>query len=51
MDEEGLAGKMDIDIDDMADKQFITYRKTKSFKEGIYFKWDFMNLVNKHHTR
>jgi len=35
----------------MADKTFTTYRKTKTFNETIFFRWNPFNLVNKHYTR
>jgi len=51
MKEEGMAGSIDLNIGDFADKEFHTFRKTKSFKEAIYYRWNFLNLINKHYTR
>ena len=51
MKKEGFNQNLDIDITEMPDKQFVTYRKTKSFKESIYYRWNPLNLVNKHYTR
>ena len=33
------------------DKEFVTYRKTKSLYEGIYFRWNPLNFVTRHYTR
>jgi Mor family transcriptional regulator len=33
------------------DKTFTTYRKTKTFNEKIFFRWNPFNLINKHYTR
>jgi hypothetical protein len=33
------------------DKTFVTYRKTKTFSEDLFWRWNPWNLVNKHHTR
>lgn len=46
-----MAGSVDLDIGDFLDKEFYTFRKTKSFKEAIYYRWNFLNLVSKHYTR
>ena len=42
---------MEFDIDQMQDKQFHTYRKTKTANENFYFKWNPMNLINKSYVR
>ena len=49
--EGGFEPTVDFEIGQFMDKTFTTYRKTKTFKEGIYFKWNPFNLVNKHFTR
>jgi hypothetical protein len=51
MKQEGMAGSVDLDMGDFLDKEFHTFRKTKTFKEAAYYKWNFLNLVNKHYTR
>ncbi len=51
MKQEGMAGNNDIDIGQLMDKEFVTFRKTKSFREGIYYRWNFLNFINKHYTR
>ncbi|MFS8160103.1 MAG: hypothetical protein ACMG6E_07820 [Candidatus Roizmanbacteria bacterium] len=51
MKQEGMAGSVELDIGDFPDKEFYTFRKTKNFKEAIYYRWHFLNLVNKHYTR
>ncbi len=50
MRQEGFDATVDVDIDSFADKTFTTYRKTKT-QEQLYFKWNPMNLINKHYTR
>ena len=51
MAKEGLEPTVEIDIDSLMDKTFATYRKTKVMNEGIFFRWNPMNLINKHYTR
>ena len=51
MKKEGFEPTIDMDMDMLTDKQFHTYRKTKSANEAIYFKWNPMNLVNKGYVR
>lgn len=46
-----MAGTVDFNIDDLPDKEFITFRKTKSFNETIYFRYQFFNFVTKHYSR
>ena len=50
MKKEGFDPTVEVDIDSFADKTFTTYRKTKT-QEQLYFKWNPMNLINKHYTR
>ena len=50
MKKEGFDATVEVDIDSFADKTFTTYRKTKT-QEQLYFKWNPMNLINKHYTR
>ena len=51
MKKEGFEPTVEFDIGEFMDKTFTTYRKTKSFKEAIFFRWNPFNLVNKHYTR
>jgi len=51
MKKEGLEQTVDFDIGQFLDKTFATYRKTKSYSESIYFRWNPFNLINKHQTR
>jgi hypothetical protein len=51
MKEQGMAASVEFNIDDLMDKEFYTYRKTKNFDERIYFRWNMLNLVTKHYTR
>jgi len=51
MKKEGFSQNINIDINQLPDKEFVTYRKTKSFKESIYYRWNPLNMVNKHYTR
>ena len=51
MKKEGFEPTMDFDIDLLQDKQFHTYRKTKTANETLYFKWNPLNLVNKGYVR
>ena len=51
MKKEGFEATLDFDIDLLADKQFHTYRRTKTAHEAMYFKWNPMNLINKHYVR
>ena len=50
MKKEGFDPTVDVDIDQFADKTFTTYRKTKT-QEQLNFRWNPMNLINKHYTR
>jgi len=51
MKTEGFQQAVDMDIDQCMDKTFYTFRKTKSFKEAIYYRWHFLNFINKHYSR
>ena len=51
MKKEGFEPTIEFDIDMMTDKQFHTYRKTKTAHEALYFKWNPMNLINKDYVR
>lgn len=46
-----MAANIEMDIGDFCDKEFYTFRKTKSFKEAIYYRWNFLNFITKHYTR
>ena len=52
MKEEGMVGNIDLDLDNLPDKEFVTYRKTKSFNENVYmFRYNFWNVFTKNFTR
>jgi len=51
MASQGFNQTFDVNIDDMMDKTFHSYRKSKTLNEDVYFKWNPFNLVNKHFTR
>jgi uncharacterized protein VirK/YbjX len=52
MRQEGMAGEIEVDLDDFMGKEFVTFRKTKNYSEVQYStKYTFVNLVNKHFTR
>lgn len=51
MKKEGFEPTLEFDLDMMADKTFHTYRKTKNHNEILYFRWNPLNLVNKHFVR
>ena len=37
-------------MDEFCDKMFYTYRKTKTAKEAIFFRWNPLNFTNKHYA-
>jgi hypothetical protein len=48
MKNEGMAGNIQVDLDDFMGKEFTTFRKTKNLNEGHYqTKYNFVNLFNK----
>lgn len=51
MKKEGLESTVDVDMDKFMDKTFVTFRKTKTFKESVYYRWNPLNFVNKHYTK
>jgi hypothetical protein len=52
MRQEGMAGNIEVDLDDFMGKEFVTARKTKNYSEVQYStKYNFLNLVNKHFVR
>ena len=51
MAKEGFEQSINFNIDDLIDKAFHSYRKTKTHNEVLYYKWNPFNLVNKHLTR
>lgn len=52
MKQEGMAGSIQVDLDDFMSKEFVTFRKTKNYSEIQYStKYRFVNFVNKHFTR
>jgi hypothetical protein len=51
MQKAGFDQTFDLNIDDLLDKTFHTFRKSKTNTVNNYFKWNPFNLVNKHFTR
>jgi len=52
MKEEGFNNIFDVNMDDMLDKTFHTFRRSKvSFDEHKYHKWNPWNMINRHFTR
>lgn len=52
MRQEGMAGQVEVDLDDFMSKEFTTFRKTKNYSEVQYStKYNFLNLINKHFVR
>ena len=52
MKAEGMAGEIQVDLDDFMGKDFVTFRKTKNYSEVQYStKYNFFNFVNKHYIR
>ena len=50
MKNEGFQNTVEINMDEFLDKTFYTYRKTKTNKEAIFFRWNPLNFTNKHYT-
>ena len=50
MAKEGFHNEFEINIDDMMDKEFHTFRRSKPVKEW-HWKWNPFNWVNKHYMR
>lgn len=52
MKKQGMAGNIEVDLNDFQGKEFVTFRKTKNYSEVQYgTKYNFLNMVNKHFTR
>jgi hypothetical protein len=51
MKKEGFSQEFDFNIDNLMDKTFHTYRKSKTNSEANHWKWNPFNLVNKHFMR
>ena len=52
MTREGMAGQIDVNMDDFNGKDFVTFRKTKNYSEVQYStKFKFVNFINKHFVR
>jgi len=51
MAEEGFHNDFKVDLEQLLDKTFHTYRKSKTLNENVFFRWNPFNLVNKHYTR
>ena len=46
-----MAGTIEFDLEDLPNKEFYTFRKTKTHNEHIFYRYHFLNLINKHYTR
>ena len=51
MAQEGFSQDFNVDINQLSDKTFHTYRKSRSNTEANQYKWNPFNLVNKHFMR
>lgn len=41
----------EFDLSNFKEKQFYTFRKTKTFEESQFIRYNPVNLINKHYTR
>lgn len=48
---EGFNQLFEFNVDNLLDKTFHTYRKSKTNSTYMHWKWTPFNLVNKHHMR
>ena len=48
---EGFRNDFNFDLDNMLDKTFHSFRKSKTNNINNHWKWNPFNLVNKHYTR
>ena len=48
MAQQGFSQDFDVDITQLSDKTFHTYRKSRTNTEANHYKWNPMNLINKH---
>lgn len=46
-----MAASIEMDMDDLPNKEFHTFRKTKTHNEAIFYRYHFLNFINKHYTR
>ena len=51
MQAEGFEQTFDFNVDNLLDKTFHTYRKSKTSSTYMHWKWNPFNLVNKHYMR
>lgn len=51
MKAEGFEQTFDFNIENLLDKQFHTFRKSKTNSMYMHYKWNPFNLVNKGHMR
>lgn len=51
MTQEGFHNDFKLDLEQLLDKTFHTYRKSKTLNENLFYRWNPFNLVNKHYTR
>lgn len=51
MKQEGFSQDFDFNIENLLDKTFHTYRKSKTNTLANHWKWNPFNLVNKHFMR
>lgn len=48
---EGFNQTFDFNVDNLLDKTFHSYRKSKTNSTFMHWKWNPFNLVNKHYMR
>ena len=51
MAQEGFNQDFGLNIDNLMDKTFHTYRRSKTNATTMHYKWNPFNLVNKHYMR
>ena len=51
MKSEGFKNTFEVDLDRMPNKEFHTYRKTKVLNESLFYRWNPLNMINKHYVR
>ena len=51
MAQEGFNQDFDMNIDNLMDKTFHTYRRSRVNSTYMHWKWNPFNLVNKHYMR
>ena len=51
MKKEGFNQQFDFNIENLYDKTFHTYRRSRTMNEVMHYKWNPFNLVNAHYMR